>query len=97
MQFQNYNEIRWKMVKCPRCGSERGRKGRIRRYKHIEDGECFLCNGRGEITRERAIEEHSKHLRMIYLKGTQYDSYTYAQLVKAYNDKFKHEFFDFDN
>ncbi|GAA4880337.1 hypothetical protein GCM10023310_70670 [Paenibacillus vulneris] len=48
--------IRKGYVVCPHCGHERGRKGRIRRYKHIDDGICVVCNGEGEITVQRSLQ-----------------------------------------
>lgn len=80
--FQDYSKIKWDYAKYPKCSDESGKAGRIRRFKHIENGQCFLCKGRGEIYRELAIEEHTKWLK-IYFKGSEYDNYTYKQLVNA--------------
>lgn len=88
--FQDYSKIRWNYVKCPKCSGERGQSGRIRRYKHVDNGKCFLCNGKGEIARELAIEEHTKWLR-IYFKESEYPNYTYKQLVNAYDKMVEEE------
>lgn len=37
---------------CFRCGG----KGKIRQYKHIENGKCFCCNGAGVVWSPRATE-----------------------------------------
>jgi len=35
-----------KEIVCPRCNG----LGRINCYKHVEDGICFLCEGKGTVT-----------------------------------------------
>jgi RecJ-like exonuclease len=35
-------------VRCPRCNGA----GHMACYKHVEDGICFLCNGRGVLDQE---------------------------------------------
>ena len=36
---------------CPRCGGA----GYIDKYKHVEDGICFECSGRGKVTEEEYL------------------------------------------
>ncbi len=57
------SEHPYNYIDCPICGHERGKRGRIRRYKHIEDGKCFQCNGTGRMTKNEAIEYQNKWLK----------------------------------
>lgn len=59
-----YSYYTW--VDCPNCSMERGKKGRIRRYKQIADGKCFTCDGRGTLDIEEAKKVMDSWLRSLW-------------------------------